>query len=395
MLSYLEALDRIMATRPELPPETVFLDRLIGRTLASDVKSKFDLPFFTNSAVDGYAIAATDLDSKARLRVVGTIAAGDVPASSLTPGTALRTMTGAPVPEGAAAVVMQEDVIADEGDIVLQTALHPGKNIRAKGKEFRAGDLVLERGTVVTPPVVSSLAGMGYQEADVLGLPSVAVLATGDELLSPGGEARDGQVYESNTFALQASLRCAGVSTTLELVGDDRSAVVRALSRLYEHHDIVLTCGGLSVGLFDHVRDALTELGFQWEVERVAIKPGKPFSYAVGEGGKRAYCLPGNPMSALVTFALFVWPALIRPLARTTAVMANDAVNHGDRTEFVPSVVLSDASGRLTVDPSPTLGSHALAGLVGCGALLEVPPKSCLGKGDRASALLLPWRPGW
>jgi len=395
MLAYREALSRILSSKLVLPDEWVPLDRLVGRFLSEDVACKFDIPFFTNSAVDGYAVSAADLSPGGTLRVNRTVGAGDPAGGAIGPGEAVRIMTGAQVPPETAAVVMQEDVEAVGDEVRLTGAIALGKNIRERGREFTAGSTVLQSGTLVTPPVVSLIAGLGQSEAKVVGLPKTAVLATGDELRGAGDEPREGQVYESNTFAVAAALKCAGIRPTLVRVGDERDEVVESLRGLFEVHDVVVTCGGLSVGLFDHVRSALCELGFRFEVERVSIKPGKPFSYATDGGGKRAYCLPGNPMSALVTFALFVWPALVRPSQAFSALVASDHANPGDRTEFVPCVLMATLDGGLEADPSPALGSHALSGLVGCDALLEVPPYTTVQKGETGSVVLLPWSRGW
>jgi molybdopterin molybdotransferase len=306
MTTYEEALARVLQTVSPAPPENVPLGSALGRVLAEPVNAPLDLPPFANSAVDGYAFRLAD---GRRLPLAGEVAAGDPP-SELPSGAATRIFTGAPIPAGADAVAMQEDVSRTGDEIEIAPWAEVG-HIRLQGEEVRAGDPIFAGGTLVTPPVVGALATLGIAEIPVHRMPKVSVVGTGSELASPGEPLAPGQVYESNTYGVSAALRAMGLSeVSHRRVRDEAVQIREAFAQALEQSDVLVVCGGVSVGDHDLVRPVLRELGVEEVLWRVKIKPGKPFLCAVGPRGQLVFGLPGNPVSALVTFTLFVRPAI-------------------------------------------------------------------------------------
>ncbi|MEZ4260985.1 MAG: molybdopterin molybdotransferase MoeA [Polyangiaceae bacterium] len=321
MLRFDEALQRVISLgAPALPAEGVAIEDAIGRVLGEDVTSPGDLPPFDYSAMDGYAVRAQDLDAAGagdravRLRVRGESKTGEVPAR-LEPGSAMRIFTGAPIPAGADAVVMQENVTREGDTCIFHAKSRPGANVRRRGDDLARGAVALRRGTRLRAAHLSLAAAVDRSEVLVARRPSVAVLATGDELRRPGSDPVDGMIPESNTVALRAMCRAVGAAAREHpFVRDDLAATERALAAAVLEHDVVVSVGGVSVGDHDVVRPALEAVGVTLEFWKVAIKPGKPIAigrFARPSGRETIVVgLPGNPSSALVTFALFGVPLL-------------------------------------------------------------------------------------
>ncbi|MBI3886745.1 MAG: molybdopterin molybdotransferase MoeA [Opitutae bacterium] len=318
LTSYADALAAVLAEAGRLGPETIAGADAPGRILAQDLVAPFDLPRFDNTAVDGYAIHAADVeranrDGGADLSLGMIVPAGEaLRGRELTPGLAARVLTGSPLPAGTAAVVMQEDV-EPRGEILrLSPGISPGQCIRRQGEEFRRGDLVARRTQPLTPPLCALAATLGLAQISVARAPRVGLLVTGSELIAPGQPLGDAQIYESNGAGLAAALRLAGLaSLDVRSVPDTLAPTVAALAALLDAHDVVITSGGVSVGAYDAVKEALQQLGVERRLWRVAIKPGKPFFFGVREraGHQTAvFGLPGNPLSALVTFSVFAFP---------------------------------------------------------------------------------------
>lgn len=323
MLRFEEALARILALgTPSLPSQVEPLDECDGRVLGEDLVAPFDLPAFDYSAMDGYAVRCLDLvgDAPYRLPVAGESRTGAVP-DALSPGSAMRIFTGAALPLGADAVVMQEATMR-EGDVVaITTRPRTGQHVRRRGEDLAAGAVAIARGTRLGGAHLSLAASLDRAHVAVARRPRVAILATGDELRRPGTDAVPGTIPESNTVALRAMARRAGAEAkAYPYVRDDRAATERAFAAALDEADVVVTVGGVSVGDHDLVRPALEAVGVALDFWRVAIKPGKPL--AIGTKGRTVVVgLPGNPASAMVTFALFGVP-LLRALqgdARPTA----------------------------------------------------------------------------
>ncbi len=395
MQSYESALQRVLTHANRMQPECVELLGCLGHCLDEDVTAPFPIPRFDNSAVDGYAVADADAYRQGPIPVVGLVPAGSQAGTVLQPGQAIQVLTGAMVPQGTFAVVMQEDVEREGGTVRVSVPVREGQHIRRAGDEYKQGELIVERGTTVTPPLVATLAALGRTTASVVGSPRIGLLATGSELAKPGQQLGPAQIYESNSFALSAVLAHLGLSAHLETVPDDVEATQRVLENLVNRSTVVFTSGGVSVGMLDHIPASLKKLGFESDVAGVAIKPGKPFTLATRSDGKLIVCLPGNPMSALVTFTLFGWPLLnglmgLPQPAWRTAKLERDETNRSDRDELVPGRANWEPAGT-TVVPSPTVGSHAVAGLASANCLIRIPPHSTSKRGDPVPVYPLPW----
>jgi len=313
MLSVREAqahiLDRV--TR-RLPPEVVPLPVALGRVLAEDVRAPFDVPPTDNSAVDGYAVAGVDVPAAGtrELEVVADLPAGAVFAGALAPGQAIRIMTGAPMPAGADTVYPQE-VVERVGARIRVGPIARGANVRRRGEDVAAGAVVLEAGTVLRPQELGLLASLGLQQALVTQRPRVALMSTGDEVAEPGAARKPGQIYDANRFTLRGLVEQAGGTVVdLGIVPDDREALRRGLLEAAGMADVVVTSGGVSVGVYDLVKDVLAEIGGV-DFWQVAMQPGRPL--AVGRIGEAHFFgLPGNPVASMLTFLLFVRPALYK-----------------------------------------------------------------------------------
>lgn len=314
MMSVDEAV-AIIATRVSAVDEieTVPLEKADGRILSGDVSTSLALPPFTNSAVDGYAVRNDDLPSEKETAfpVSGRIQAGASAQEPVKPGHAFRIFTGAPMPEGAGTVFMQEDVRLDEtGKVVLPPGLRRGANVRPVGEDVPLGTAALERGLRLRPQDVALLAAFGLKQVEVRRRIRVAVFSTGNELVSPGELRKEAQLFDSNRFMLMAMLSRLGCEVSdLGILRDDRAALARGLKRVAGTHDLVLTSGGVSTGEEDHVKAAVEEAG-KLVLWRMAIKPGRPVAMGI-IGGTPLIGLPGNPVASFVTFVHVVRPTVL------------------------------------------------------------------------------------
>jgi molybdopterin molybdotransferase len=309
--SFEEARRIILEHVTPLGSEVVPLLDGVGRVLAEDFLAPCDLPRTDNSAMDGFAVRAGEAASAAGLRVSGYVPAGATPDAPLAPGTAVRILTGAPLPAGADAIVPLEDAEEREGVVRPLRPPRPGAHVRRVGEDVRAGEAVLPAGTVLGPAEVALLAACARPTARVVRRPRVAILSTGDELVEPGQPLAPGQIYDSNAWSLAAAvLQLGGVPALLGIARDDREAL-RRLLREGLAADALVTSAGVSVGDRDLVREVLDELGVRAVFWKVDIKPGRPTAFATA-GTTPVFSLPGNPVSTLLTFEQFVRPALLR-----------------------------------------------------------------------------------
>ncbi|MCB9535876.1 MAG: molybdopterin molybdotransferase MoeA [Myxococcales bacterium] len=398
MLSVEEAVARILSAATPLEAERCGLLDAVGRVLATDVVAGRALPPWDNSAMDGYALRAADLpEGVGALPVSDAIPAGDPGDRPLAAGTAARIFTGAPLPPGADTVVMQEDT-AREGDTVrVLEAPRPGQHVRRRGSDVEPGAVVLRAGRILAPPDLSLLASLGRSQVAVVRAPTVAVLTSGDELLDvDAGEPGPGRIVDGNSIGLAAAVRALGCAPRIfPIVPDDRDATFEALRRA-ARADVLLSTGGVSVGDYDFVGDALRTLsGDRFGFWKVAIKPGKPLAFGrIGEC--LAFGLPGNPGSALVTFEIFVRPALLRLMGHTAvhrapraAVLDAPLKAGGARREYLRATTRW-VDGALHVDPRRTQSSGALSSLGGADALVVVAPGApAAPAGATATVLLL------
>lgn len=405
--SFADALATVLAEARSLGHETVPLDAARGRVLAQDIVAPFDLPRFDNTSVDGYAVHVTDVDranreGSAELLLDMVIPAGEaLRGRELKPGCAARVLTGSPLPVGTSAVVMQEDVEIRGDQLRVAAGISTGQCIRRQGEEFRTGEVVVRRGQRLTPPVCSLAATMGLTQVAVERAPRVGLLVTGSELVAPGQPLREGQIYESNGPGLAAALRLAGIaSLEIRTVSDALELTLAALATLLDTNDVVITSGGVSVGTFDAVKDALRQLKVEQRIWRVAIKPGKPFFFGVREqAGHRTvvFGLPGNPLSALVTFSVFTFPYLRAVQGDDTgsvpitARLATPIKKPAGRLEFVPVMLTTDELG-WRAQPLDKRASHMLGGFARAQALAIFPAElERMEAGQTVTCQLLPW----
>ena len=405
MLRFEDALARILALgAPALATEIVDLEDAAGRVLGEDLIASLDLPAFDYSAMDGYAVRTSDLDpSRAppfRVPVHGESQTGRVP-DGLAPGAAMRIFTGAAIPDGADAVIMQENVSRAGEVAVISARPRPGQHVRRRGEDLAAGAVALARGTRLRPAHLALAGALDRANVAVARRPIVTILATGDELRRPGTDAVPGTIPESNTVALRAMARRAGAQTLARpYVRDERAATERAFASALEESDVLVTIGGVSVGDHDLVRPALEAVGVTLDFWRVAIKPGKPLAIGrFARAGRRdtiVVGLPGNPASAMITFALFGVPLLRamqgdgRPFppfarARMTRAHAHDP----GRLEFARAVV-SQADAGFSVTTLGNQASGAVTTMAQADALVCIPEAATgVGAGDEVDVLLL------
>ena len=309
MLTFEEARERILARVCPLGTETVPLGEAAGRVLAGEVRSPWDLPQWDNSAMDGYAVRAGDCRGPATLRITGYMAAGGPDAPKVERGCAVKIMTGSPVPEGADAVVPFEEAEERDGNVRIPAPVKPLAHIRFRAEDIPAGTLVVPAGTVLRPPEISMLASFGMARVPVYRKPRVAVLSTGDELVELGEPIAPGKIVNSNSHALAAAvLEAGGVPILLGIARDDRESLLAKLSEGMAA-DALVTSAGVSAGDRDFVRDVLAELGVAPVFWKVLIKPGGPTAFGL-KGSTAIFALPGNPVSSLITFEVFVRPAI-------------------------------------------------------------------------------------
>jgi molybdopterin molybdotransferase len=387
-----EALAHILESVKPLPPRRVPLTQARERFAARDIFARLALPVFDNSAMDGYAITAGSRRPGQGQRVIGEQPAGVDRKLRVAAGEAVRIFTGAPMPEGADAVIMQEDVRRDGSEIFLNAEVEPGEFVRRRGSDLSEGQKILEAGERIRPQTLALLAAQGLAEIDVGGAVRAAIITTGDELVQPGGSLGAGQIYESNSTLMGALFdKCGASIAAVEHCADDALAIEAALRTGLEH-DVLVIVGGVSVGARDLVKPALTSVGAQTDLWRVSVKPGKPFLF--GRAGQCAiFGLPGNPVSAFVTFLLFVRPAILRmmgaregelSLPTSEAQLAEEVQNRSDRPHYVRGRV---AHGKFT--PVGRQESHALYGLSRANALLRVPPHEIFPSGNTVPILIL------
>src|SRR5438093_768369 len=400
MLGLEEALGRILATVPEPVSEAIALGAAHRRTLTESILSPVDLPIFDNSAMDGYAVRAADVASTSaetpvRLRLSGRVAAGDCFNGHLAAGCCVRVFTGSPLPGGSDAVVMQEDTrVEKEGEIIVTQPAKPFENVRLRGEDVKKGTVLANRGEILTAGRMSVLAASGLTQVTVGRQPMVGVLATGSELREPGQSLAPGQIYESNRIGLSVLLRGAGaIGKVFPLVADSPETVRRALESAFNECDAVVTSGGVSVGEMDFIKGAFEAAGGELQFWRVAIKPGRPFVFGRYRE-KFLFGLPGNPVSALVTFLLLVRPALLRwqgaqdvALPSHPGVLAESLVNSGQRRHFMRVKV--DAEGK--VFSSGLQASHVLSSVAAANGMVDLPPGSTLAAGTSVQVMRWDW----
>ena len=400
MIEFEEARALALSALKTRPPESVLLAGALGRTLARDIKARENIPPFDKATMDGYALRAEDIraagkDAAVELEVLEDLPAGRVSRRSVGRGQAVRIMTGAPLPKGADAVVMVEDTERSGGRVIIRRAVRPADNTGQAGEDLKKGELVLERGAVIGPAETGMLAATGLARVPVVRRPKLAVIATGDEIVEPGERKAAGQIRNSNGPALLAMALRAGADAKYLGIARDSSSSLRAKLARAKGTDILVLTGGVSVGDYDLVKDELRAAGVKPVFWQVRIKPGKPVFFG-RRGSRLVFGLPGNPTSAMVTFLLFVQPAIERMLGRKKpgprggrAVLTEDVVLKPGRTQFLRGVL--DAEGPvLTVTPYPDQKSGVLRSMARSRVLIVVPADvSRLEKGQDVEILYI------
>jgi molybdopterin molybdotransferase len=392
LISIAEARRRVLEAVTRLGDEDVPLALALDRVLAEEVTSAIDVPPFDSSGMDGYALIA---GPAAELDVIGEARAGHPASEAVRPGAAVRISTGAPLPEGADTVVPVERSSLETAERVQVPTTAAGANIRRAGEDIRSGDVVLRAGTVLGAAELGVAASVGHASLRCALRPRVAVLATGDELTPPGEPLAAGAIYGSNGFALSAQVERAGADLALRgTVPDTPDGTREAIREALEEADVVIVSGGVSVGPHDHVKDALRELGAEEHFWGVRLRPGKPTWFGT-RGGTLAFGLPGNPVSAMVTFQLFARPALAAlqgappDAPRATAVLAHPVARNRRREEAV-RVRLRHTDEGLVAETTGEQGSHILTSMLGAdGLALIAPGDGELAAGERVEVELL------
>jgi molybdopterin molybdotransferase len=375
-----------------LPTESVALDRSLGRVLAEDIDSEAAIPPFDNSAMDGFAVRAEDTEragpaSPARLTVVGESRAGRPAERGVDRGQAIRISTGALLPEGADAILRQEDASAGDGQVETERRLEAGRDIRRAGEDVRPGETVLSRGTRLGPAELGVLASIGRDQVPCPRRARLSLIGTGDELVDPSEPLRPGQIRDTNAIALTSLAEQAGADVTVVMRVGDNPAATRAALTAGIRGDVTVVCGGVSVGPHDHVRPALEALGTEQLFWGVALRPGRPTWFGLADGGPRQgggliFGLPGNPVSAIVTFLFFVRPALHAlagrdPAAsRTVATLDQPYEKPRGRTHAVRVTLRLAQDGWHATPTRPEQASHILTSMIGADALAIVPADS-------------------
>ena len=383
MIPVSEAIGLVKAKVTPLPAESVPLTESVGRYLAGAVAADSDLPPFDRSQMDGYAVRAADVaQTPARLKIVGESAAGRGWRDEMHAGEAVRIMTGAPVPKGADSVQQVEltrELNGDEVEILETVSL--GRSIVKRGDEIKKGDVVLRAGERINSAAVAVLASFGYARVEVGKRPRVSVLATGSELVSVDEQPGADQIRDSNNYTISAYAREAGAEVELlPLAGDDTALLKRQISEAASQSDIVITSGGVSVGVYDFTKAALRELGAEIFFERVRLRPGKPAVFARLPDGALFFGLPGNPVSVSVTFNRFARPAILAMQGATdmdlqtlSAVLGRAVKGSAGRESYLPATLKTDEDARLIAEPLKWGGSSDFVAFTRATALVVVP----------------------
>ena len=399
MLSVEEARHQMLNTIPVLPTEKREILNCAGYVLAEALHAEENIPPFDNSAMDGFAVRAADVQNASEtkpavLTVVETIAAGYAPTKQVAPGQTSRIMTGAMMPEGVDAVVMQEVTQRDGDEVKIFEGVDKAGNVRFTGESVAEGQQVMGIGKYLRPPEVSMLASLNCPEVTVYRKPTVAIVSTGDELTPLGEPLEPGKIRDSNRYGLYAQVEEAGgIPIDMGIAPDDEAETERIFRAALAKADALITSGGVSVGEHDVVKSVLARLG-KINFWRVAMKPGKPQAYGISDG-KPIFGLPGNPVSSLVVFELFVRPALLKMAGHTEllrptfkATLAEPVTNRDGRVNYMRAI-LKASNGQYTAEMTGPQGSGILHSLVLANGLITIPAGVTLGAGETVDAQFL------
>ncbi|MFQ6069433.1 MAG: gephyrin-like molybdotransferase Glp [Candidatus Aminicenantales bacterium] len=399
MISFKEAQNTVLDSTPILDQSEIRVDKIYSGVLAEDIKAKEDIPLFTNSAMDGFALRSRDtVHVPAALKLKGCIKAGDYPAFTVGRGEAAKIMTGAFLPPGADAVVMVEETEEKAGEVIVKKAVKKGENVRFKGEEIKKGQVALNKGTKLNPAAAGFLAALGYEKVWIFSKPRVALLITGNELIKPGEEIKPGKTWESNSVSLQAALADLNISPlSLGTARDSEPDLERGVKKGLSSSDILIISGGVSVGKYDLVQEILLREGVKRIFWRVAIKPGKPLFFGKKEK-TLVFGLPGNPVSALVTFLEFVRPAILKMMGQKEfflkekeAILEHEFHKKSDRSYLLRGFV-QEKKGTLQVKSTGSQQSHMLSSFARANCLIYLDKdKVYFRPGEKVKIHILPW----
>lgn len=404
MISVEEALDRILSRVAGLGDERVALTAALHRVLAEDVESPRDMPPWPASSMDGYALRSADTRDAVAVRPTRLTLAGRVPAGAmaerpLRPGEAFRIFTGAPLPEGADAVIPQEDVVAEGGILLVPRPVDDGDFVRPRGEDMRRGDRVLERGRILSAADIGMLAAVGRTPVSVTRRPRVGILSTGDELVDLGEPIGPGQIPNSNSYSLIAQVIEAGAVPVSLGIARDRREDIEGRLRWGLGCDLLISSAGVSVGEHDFVKAALERLGAEQHLWLVDMRPGKPIAFSTipqdGKGALAVFALPGNPVSAMVTFELFVRPAILRMAGHgrlhrpTISARALAPIANRDHRRGYLRVTLARAGEGYGARLTGTQSSGVLRSMVAADGLAVVPGETTVETGQPVKVIVL------
>ncbi|MFY9621813.1 MAG: gephyrin-like molybdotransferase Glp [Pyrinomonadaceae bacterium] len=400
MIPVREAIQIILAHTSRLTPESAALSDAQNRILAEDIIADSDLPPFDRAQMDGYAVRAADVEkAPAQLRIVGESAAGVGWHHEMKAGEAVRIMTGAPVPKGSDAVQQVELTreVNGAGTVEILESVALGRSIVRQAAEIRSGETVLSVGEEINAQAIATLASFGYAQVKVGRQPRVAVMATGSELVNVDQKPARDQIRDSNNYTIEAYAKLAGATVErVPLAGDDTELLKKQMAAALERCDMLITSGGVSMGVYDFTKTAFRELGAEIFFERVALKPGKPTVFGK-VGDKLIFGLPGNPVSVAVTFNLFARSALRamqgateKTLPEVTTVLERNVKASPDRESYLPAVLRTGEDGRLLAEPLKWGGSSDFVSFARANGLIIVPAGAAFAAGDRAKCLRLP-----
>ena len=400
MIHFEETLSLVLSNAPILPITEKNNYEINSDILAQDIRAKEDLPLFSNSAMDGFALRSEDTHSvPVDLKIKGCIKAGDSPGITVGEGESVKIMTGAPMPERADAVVMVEDTEEKERKVLIKKSIKKGENVRPKGEEIKKGQIGLKKGTRLNPASLGFLASMGWEKVKVFGKPKVSVLITGSELVKPGLKLMPGKKWESNSIVLNSALAEVNIKPIfLGIARDNLEDLERRIQEGLRTSDILLISGGISVGDYDFVQEILLRLGVDKVFWRVSIKPGKPTFFGK-KGEKLVFALPGNPVSVLVTFLEFVRPAILKMMGQRDvllqereAILEEKLQKKTGRAYFFKGM-FQEKNGVAYVKSAGLQHSHILGSFAGANCLIFLErEKNIYEKGERVKIQILPWK---
>ena len=404
MISLQEAKSIINNNTFELQSERVHLTLAGNRVLGQDVVASFPSPQFDNSAMDGFAVCSIDTkgaspENPVTLTMVSISSAGTPSNVSLNPGECIQCMTGAKIPDGADAIIMVEDSsgFSDSATVQIMIEAISGKHIRKMGEEIKEGEILIQKGTTATPSEIGTCATFGHGELVVSKKPKIAIFGTGDELIEPGKNLGEGQIYNSNLYVFKELVDRAGGEVVMQdVIKDDKDSLREFLSRALETCDVIISSGGVSMGRYDYVRDVFIELGVVEHFWKVAQKPGKPLFFGTGNS-TLIFGLPGNPVSSYIGFMEWVWPVLETMMGKKESKKVTGILKKPFPREKVKyRFLFGDAwieNGQLVCQPSTKVGSHMLSSSLQANCILgTMPGDNPLQPGEPIEVNMLPWK---